>query len=108
MDIVNAAQEYLNGNVISNPFFVAFDASSDLSSLVTSLSSCKKVRVSDFCHAPDALPDLDALGDKLTHMDGKAILLGIGEYAALSGDREVKKWIFKQFLYWHCARLRLQ
>lgn len=94
MDIVNAAQEYLNGNVISNPFFVAFDASSDLSSLVTSLSSCKKVRVSDFCHAPDALPDLDALGDTLTHMDGKAILLGIGEYAALSGDREVKKWIF--------------
>ena len=94
MDPVNAAQEYLNGNGTSNPFFVAFDASSDLSSLVTSLSSCKKVRVSYFCRAPDALPDLDALGDTLTHMEGKAILLGIGEYAALSGDREVKKWIF--------------
>ena len=94
MDIVNAAQEYLKGDGASNPFFVAFDASTDLSSLVTSLSSCKKVRVSDFCHAPDALPDLDALGDTLTHTDGKAILLGIGEYAALSGDREVKKWIF--------------
>ncbi len=94
MDIVNAAQEYLNGNGVSNPFFVAFDAPTDLSSLVTSLSSCEKVRVSDFCRAPDALPDLDALGDTLTHMEGKAILLGIGEHAALSGDREVKKWIF--------------
>lgn len=94
MDIVNAAQEYLNGNGAANPFFVAFDASTDLSMLVTSLSSCEKVRVSDFCRASDALPDLDALGDTLTHMEGKAILLGIGEYAALSGDREVKKWIF--------------
>lgn len=94
MDIVTAAQEYLNGNGASNPFFVAFDAPSDLSSLVTSLSSCKKVRVSDFCRASDVLPDLDALGDTLTHMSGKAILLGIGEHAALSGDREVKKWIF--------------
>ena len=94
MDIVNAAQEYLKGNGTSNPFFVAFDASLDLSSLVTSLSSCKNVRVSDFCRAPDVLPDLDALGDTLAHMEGKAILLGIGEYAALLGDREVEKWIF--------------
>ena len=94
MDIINAAQEYLSGNGASNPFFVAFDASTDLSMLVSALSSCEKVRVSDFCRAPDALPDLDALGDTLTHMEGKAILLGIGEHAALSGDREVKKWIF--------------
>ena len=26
MDIVNAAQEYLNGNGAANPFFVAVDA----------------------------------------------------------------------------------
>lgn len=94
MDIVNEAQEYLNGNGVSNPFFVAFDASADLRLLVSSLSSCEKVRVSDFCRDLDALPDLDALGEKLTHMKGKAILLGIGEYVALSGDREVKKWMF--------------
>ena len=94
MDVVNATQDYLNGNGASNPFFVAFDEPADLASLVASLSSYEKVRVSDFCRAADALPDLDALGDRLTHMKGKAILLGIGEYAALSGDREVKKWIF--------------
>lgn len=94
MDVATAAQEYLNGNGASNPFFVAFDAASDLSLLVASLSSCKKVRVSDFCRAPDALPDLDALGDTLARMEGRAVLLGIGEYAALSGDRDVGKRVF--------------
>lgn len=94
MDVVRAAQEYLNGNGATNPFLVAFDASSDLSSLVTALSSCKTVRISDFCRTPDALPDLDDLGDRLKRMEGKAILLGVGEYAALSGDSEMKKRIF--------------
>lgn len=94
MDALSASQEYLNGNGASSPFLVAFDAPHDLSSLVSALSSCKTVHVSEFCRAPDALPDLDALGDTLAQMEGKAILLGVGEYAALSGDREVKKRIF--------------
>lgn len=94
MDTVKAALDYLNGNGTSTPFFVAFDASADLSLLVSSLSSCDTIRMSEFCHAPDALPDLDSLCDRLTHASGKAILLGVGEYAALSGDREVKRWLF--------------
>lgn len=94
MDVINIAQDYLKEDGASHPLFVAFDASADLSLLVSSLSSCKKVRVSDFCHAPDALPDLDALGDRIRQMSGKAVLLGIGDYAALSGDKEIVRWIF--------------
>ena len=41
MDTVKAALDYLNGNGTSTPFFVAFDASADLSLLVSSLSSCE-------------------------------------------------------------------
>ena len=33
MDVVNATQDYLNGNGASNPFFVAFDEPADLASL---------------------------------------------------------------------------
>ena len=94
MDVLDAAQEYLNGSGVSRPLFVAFDSSSDLTSLVAALSSREKVRLSDFCHAADALPDLDALCDRLAKMRGKAILLGLGEYAALAGDGEVRNRIF--------------
>lgn len=98
MDVVAVAQEYLNGNGVSSPFLVAFDASEDLKTLTDALSSCETIRVSDFCPSADALPDLDALGNRLTQMKGKALLLGIGEYAALSGDSEALSWIFGRTL----------
>lgn len=94
MEPIRAANNYLSTQEPKTPFFVAFDTASDLGALRDALSSFAVWRVSDFCPTPDALPDIDALFGKMQVATGKILLLGAGEYAALSGDADFVKKLF--------------
>lgn len=90
MKAIDAVKAYLEGNVAKpKPFLVAFDAAVDLKALRDAFPSCKTVRVSDFRVASEACPDIDRLCGHLAEMKGTAILLGVGEYAALVDDEEI-------------------
>ena len=86
--------EYLAGEGTGRPFFAAFDAADDLRNLRADMASFKTIRVSDFCSSPDAMPDRDALARETQRLKGKAILLGAGEFAAISGDSGLRNWFF--------------
>ena len=82
-----AVRNYLDNTYVRMPFFVAFNARRDLVQLKNHLSSCKVVRLSDFCGASDAFPDEDRVIEHIQHSKEKSLLLlGVGEYAALSDD----------------------
>lgn len=87
MDAIDAVKAYLKGTA-AKPFFVAFDAAADLKALRDAFPSCETVRMSDFCAVPESFPDVDGLCDRLAGMKGGAIVLGVGEYAALVDDEE--------------------
>ena len=94
MDAIKAAKAHLAGTGAVTPFLVAFDAASDLRSLVEELASCTIIRMSDACPSPDAMPDIDALVEKLVKTRGKVLLLGVGEYAELVGGKEFVQRIY--------------
>lgn len=53
------------------------------------------IRTSQFCHAPDKLPDIDEIIDCFHTLDinfktNKFVLVGLGEYLALRGIDEIK------------------
>lgn len=86
MDPIKEAYDYLTApSPKAAPFFVAFDSGADLQALRDALVSFAVWRVSAFCPIPDSLPDIDALFGKLSGSADKVLLLGAGEYAALSG-----------------------
>lgn len=88
-------KEYLAADDVRNPLFVAFDSSIDLSCMRNSLASCETVRVSDFCNTPQSLPDEDSVFSALSEIKPRKImLLGLGEYSALTGSEEFAKRIF--------------
>ena len=94
MDAIRNATDYLARLEPRTPLFVAFDAADDLHALQNALASCKTMRTSDYCTSPDVLPDLDALVNRLATNGGKVLLLGVGEYAALTGDVGFVRRIF--------------
>lgn len=94
MDPIKDANNYLAAEVPKTPFFVAFDTESDLAALRDALASFAVLRISDFCPTSDALPDLDALFGKLNNTMGKILLLGVGEYAALTGRGDFVQTLF--------------
>lgn len=102
MDAIDAVKAYLKGTA-AKPFFVAFDAAADLKALCDAFPSCAVVRLSDFCAVPESFPDVDGLCDRLAGMNGGAILLGVGEYAALVDDEEA----VRRFLDFTADGLRL-
>ncbi len=102
MEAIDAVKEYLKGGV-AKPFLVAFDAAVDLKALCDAFPSCEIVRLSDFCAIPEAFPDIDGLCERLAEMKDGAILLGVGEYAALVDDEEV----VRRFLDFSSDGLRL-
>ena len=96
-DPIEAARNYLNGDSPKTPFLVAFDSANDLRSLRNAFQSFGTKRMSDFCDRsiPDALPDLDAVVNWMTNAArGKHVLLGVGEYVALTGDRDFLQRIY--------------
>lgn len=102
MDAIDAVKAYLKG-AVAKPFLVAFDAAADLKALRDAFPSCETVRVSEFCVVSEAYPDIDGLCGRLAGMKGAAILLGVGEYAALVDDED----ILRRFLDFTLDGLRL-
>lgn len=102
MDAIDAVKAYLKGTA-AKPFLVAFDAAADLKALRDAFPSCATVRLSDFCAVPESFPDVDGLCVRLAEMNGGAILLGVGEYAAIVDDEEV----VRRFLDFTADGLRL-
>ena len=98
-DACSAAKRYLAAADVQNPFFVAFDAASDLGGLRASLSSCETVRVSDFCSTPHSLPDEDRIMTRLASATSERILLlGLGEYSALTGTDSLENKVYGMVL----------
>ena len=80
-------KKYLTGEA-TGPCFVAFDNLVGLHTLKDELSSCTKVHLSDYCLGNDVKPDLDRIFRFLRSQHGNIMLLGAGEYVALTGDMQ--------------------
>lgn len=80
-------RNYIDISEVRLPFFVAFSSRMDIVQLRNRLSSCAVLRLSDFCSTTHSLPDEDRFVESIQHKTSKAIiLLGVGEYAALTGN----------------------
>lgn len=82
--ILNVRQ-YLESEA-TEPCLVVFSCMEQLQTLQKELTSCEKIRLSDYCSDTDAKPDLGKLLDTCKKLRGKFMLLGAGEYAALTED----------------------
>lgn len=78
-------KNYLTGEA-TWPCFVAFDNLVGLHTLKDELSSCTKIRLSNYCLGNDVKPDLDRILRFLRSQRGNVMFLGAGEYVALTGD----------------------
>ena len=92
---VALARAYIDSDSVRTPFFVAFNAKSDLIQLKNRLSICSIMRLSDFCGSSDSTLDEDRLVNAVVNANNKAvILLGVGEYCELIDDDSPIKRLF--------------
>lgn len=61
---------------------------------------CSLVRVSDFCSKPDRFPSIDSMMDQfltsdVNYKDKKFIVVGLGEYLALKGEKVARDEIYR-------------
>ena len=87
MEAVQRINEYIEGSSTS-PFFVIVDGSELYNSILNSLVSLKKVRMSDYCDG-DAFPDYDEVYDVLSKGNENRILVGLGDSVFLSGYNRI-------------------
>lgn len=94
-----AAVEYVQKES-HGPFFLAFDNKEDLDFLIGELSSCKKLRMSQYCPRADSTIDKDRLRHDLDQSAAHKehlLLLGVGEYATLLKDQNILN-MFRNYL----------
>ena len=85
---VNHARVYLSSSLIQ-PLFICFDNFQQIDKLTSELTSCTKIKISQFCRLEDSLPDLDLLFNQILSSSQNQLLLGVGEYVALFGHDNV-------------------
>lgn len=66
--------------------FVAFDRPEDVAHIMREASGFKKIHLSNYCQE-DSTPNLDKFYEDLGGCGENCLILGLGEYAALTGDR---------------------
>lgn len=67
--------------------FLAFDSARDLQIILREGASAPRLRLSDYCRE-DSTPNFDQLQEDLEKNDKCRLVLGIGEYRALTGDNK--------------------
>jgi hypothetical protein len=96
---VNEVTRYLSNSSVNAPFFLVVGDSNYASIKAKLLEiGLKPVTVSNCCSAPDKPPNLDKLFSSVdfADIDGgsrdkKVVILGLGEYLALKGEKEAFK-----------------
>lgn len=82
---ITEIRQYLE-NTVATPFFVIVDGNKEYAEILREFGqTLEKIHSSDFC-ADDAFPDYDALENQIRRCGKHAILVGLGEAVALSGD----------------------
>ena len=98
---MNEVRNYLSNKDINAPFFLVV-GDGNYASVKEKLIEfgLKPVPVSDYCSLPDKPPSLDKLLSTFAFADidgnsrdKKIFVLGLGEYLALRGERETRKWL---------------
>lgn len=74
--------------------FIAFDSEQDLKAILREVPVWGKIKLSAYCKKDDSYPDLDRLREDLHAAVGKNIILGLGEYLALTGRDDALRMIW--------------
>lgn len=90
---IQAVKKYLSSNVQAPYFLVVDDGQYKGVKDKLSELGLTFVKVSDYCGGDDKMPDIDGLIERLktadvNESDNKLIVVGLGEYLALRGNRE--------------------
>ena len=100
---MNEIMDYLSSPNINSPFFLVVGDDNYTSIREKLLELClKPVTISSYCSSPDKPPNMDKLIDTFSFADldensrdKNTVVLGLGEYLALRGERETHKWLSK-------------